>query len=553
MCHRLMPLISMVLLLGLAGPVLAGNNFTGNGDGSSWDDPNNWGAGLVPFDTTTHPASTTPQWYNDATWTIDGTTCVIDETMAAACYTLQVGAYGGDNTLLMTGGTLDIGTWGFNIGRGGNGDNGHVGSSGHVRMSGGVINTEWTTIPTQWGTSPVIQGELIMEGGTLNTGWMNLGGTEVGIGTVKLSGGVINVIDCDGDTPFVISNANCSMDVAGGSLIVCGDHVALIEEYIGNGWIIAHGGIGDFELDFNVRNPGATTLTALLSSDRAQQPTPGMLAEGIYPNFVLSWRPGAEVQASAGHDLYFGTSYEEVNDADPMNHLNVLYANVDSNSYGPVDLELNKTYYWRVDQINDSHPDKMWRGHVWQFTATEYLTVDDFESYGSTPLSGPWTAGGGVTAWVDTSNVNSGVHAMRLVYSDIAPAVVSRALVDEDWIQYGIQALNIRCKADAGVQAVSVALNHGTEQVIEDVGLSSDWQDLEFDISQFAIDAASVNHISIQIVPVQGASGVVIIDDIRLYPCRPGGLVGDLNGDCVVNFKDFAMFSDSWMDAKYWP
>ena len=80
-----MPLLSAFLVLGLVGSATAGNNFTGGGDGSSWDDPANWAVGLVPFDTTTHPASTTPQWYNDVTWTTDGTTCVIDEGTAAAC------------------------------------------------------------------------------------------------------------------------------------------------------------------------------------------------------------------------------------------------------------------------------------------------------------------------------------------------------------------------------------------------------------------------------------------------------------------------------------
>ena len=403
MLHKLMPLLCTVLVGSVSISALAGNDFTGDGDGSSWDDPANWGAGLVPFDTTTHPGSTDPKWYNDATWARDGTTCVIDDSVAAECYALQVGAYGGDNTLVMTGGTLGVGTWGFNIGRGGNGDENHAGSFGHVLMSGGVINTEWTTLPTQWGKSPVIKGELIMEGGTLNTGWLNMGGTEVGIGILKLIGGVINVHGCDlGDeTPFVMSSSNTSMDVTDGTLIVCGDQVAHLQGYINNGWITAHGGIGDFQLDYSVRNLGATTLTALLSSDRAQQPDPAMLARDVHPELTLGWFPGAQVQASAGHDLYFGTSYDEVNDADPITHTNVLYANLDSSTYGPLDLILNKTYYWRVDQINETHADAMWRGHVWQFTVAEYLAIDDFESYNGSPLAGTWTPGPGKAVLCD--------------------------------------------------------------------------------------------------------------------------------------------------------
>jgi len=551
MYDKLTYLLAAVLVLGLAGSAVAGNNFTGAGDGSSWDDPANWSAGEPPFDATTHPA---PDWINDATWTSDGTTCVIDDTMAAACYALQVGSYGGDNTFIMTGGALDIGPWGFNIGRGGNNNQGHAGSFGHVLLSGGEINAEFTSIPEQWGNSPVIQGELVMEGGTLETDWMRISNsTGVGVGVLELKGGDINVTDCEADIPFEMCSENASMDVAGGTLIVCGDQVAQIQEYINNGWITAHGGIGDFELDYDVRHPGRTTLTALLSSNRAQQPNPGMLATGEHPEVALSWLPSANVQDANGHDVYFGTSYDEVNDADPLSHPNVLYANVDSNSFGPPALDLNRTYYWRVDQINEAHEDKMWRGFVWQFTVAEYLVIDDFVAYGDCPLSGRWRAGGSATLSLDTSDVSSGAQAMRIAYTDAEPAVASSAIASEDWTRYGIQALNLWCRADAGAQALSVVLNNSAEQLVYGIGQTSDWQELQFDLSQFGVDLSNISHIGIQIVPVTGETGAVIIDDIRVYPCRPGGLVGDLNGDCVVNFADFATLSNTWLDAKFWP
>ena len=50
-----------------------------------------------------------------------------------------------------------------------------------------------------------------------------------------------------------------------------------------------------------------------------------------------------------------------------------------------------------------------------------------------------------------------------------------------------------------------------------------------------------------------GGAGTVYFDAIRIYPCRPGGLAADLNGDCVVDLADLSIFLDGWLDKKLWP
>lgn len=373
-------LVSFTLILGLSTLAIAGNNFTGAGDGSSWDDPNNWSTGLLPFDTTTNPGTTEPKWYNDATWTMDDTTCVIDETMAAACFALQIGAYGGDNTLLMTGGTLDIGPWGFNIGRGGNDNAGHAGSSGHVQMSGGAITAGTLAIPEQWGTGPVISGELIMEGGSITVGGMHMG-TEVGVGIVELNGGVIN------SGWFDMRSENASLDVAGGTLILDGDKVGQLQGYIDSGWITSP---GTLELDFDVTNAGKTTLMAsgleMPPVEKATAPSPADGAVDVLPDAILSWTGD---MAATQHFVYLLATPADPNAAPAYALSRVALATdvVDGNGafspekleiletgervLTPVPLEYDTTYLWSVDLgVMGSQPydPNTIRGDTWTFT-----------------------------------------------------------------------------------------------------------------------------------------------------------------------------------------
>ena len=44
-----------------------------------------------------------------------------------------------------------------------------------------------------------------------------------------------------------------------------------------------------------------------------------------------------------------------------------------------------------------------------------------------------------------------------------------------------------------------------------------------------------------------GGAGMVYLDDIKVYPCRPVGLATDLSDDCLVDLTDLAIFMDSWL------
>lgn len=56
---------------------------------------------------------------------------------------------------------------------------------------------------------------------------------------------------------------------------------------------------------------------------------------------------------------------------------------LDAISYDPGPLEWGKTYYWRVDEVNNAEAVSPWKGSVWSFTTATFLVIDDFEGYTS--------------------------------------------------------------------------------------------------------------------------------------------------------------------------
>ncbi|MBN2181014.1 MAG: LamG domain-containing protein, partial [Sedimentisphaerales bacterium] len=117
-------------------------------------------------------------------------------------------------------------------------------------------------------------------------------------------------------------------------------------------------------------------------SSTATLPNPDNGDTEVVRDTSLSWKEG---QYSDTHNVYFGTDFNDVNEASVSDPRGVLVAEKHTDTtfepLGADILEYNTTYYWRVDEINDSEPNSPWRGETWSFTTLNYLTVDDFESY----------------------------------------------------------------------------------------------------------------------------------------------------------------------------
>ena len=88
----------------------------------------------------------------------------------------------------------------------------------------------------------------------------------------------------------------------------------------------------------------------------AYNPDPSDGAVDVNPSVSLSWTAGS---GAVTHDVYFSVSNQAVIDGTaPVAHVTKAH-------YGPLSLDLGKTYYWRVDEVEGSATHK---GDVWNFT-----------------------------------------------------------------------------------------------------------------------------------------------------------------------------------------
>jgi len=110
-------------------------------------------------------------------------------------------------------------------------------------------------------------------------------------------------------------------------------------------------------------------ITQISDPTKSYDPAPQNGATSVNVDPILSWTPGVYAEL---HDIYLGTDFNDVNDANRGNPMDVLEKQGhDSNSYGPLALEYETTYYWRIDDVNDPN---IYKGSVWSFTTSkEYL------------------------------------------------------------------------------------------------------------------------------------------------------------------------------------
>ncbi len=99
----------------------------------------------------------------------------------------------------------------------------------------------------------------------------------------------------------------------------------------------------------------------------ASEPQPKDEADNVDRDAVLSWKSGEYTDT---HDVYFGTDFNDVNDAAITDPRGVtISAGQNANTFDTGRLEFGQTYYWRVDEVNDAHTDSPWKGSLWSFTA----------------------------------------------------------------------------------------------------------------------------------------------------------------------------------------
>ena len=86
---------------------------------------------------------------------------------------------------------------------------------------------------------------------------------------------------------------------------------------------------------------------------------------------VLQWRAG---DFAVLHEAYFGDSFEKVSTATPadtdvfLGRQAITMLSVGTaGGLVPTPLVPGKTYYWRIDEVNDANAASPWKGNVWHF------------------------------------------------------------------------------------------------------------------------------------------------------------------------------------------
>jgi len=303
----------------------------------------------------------------------------------------------------------------------------------------------------------------------------------------------------------------------------------------------------------------------------AWAPTPPDLAKDVVRDVNLVWRPG---DYAVQHDVYFGTNFDDVNDADTSS--NVYKGRYEATTYDPGPLELNTTYYWRIDEVSDPC---IWKGNVWRFTVANYLVVDDFESYGSQAeflsnwgyLNSPAHL---ITLGLPPYPAHTGTQSLYYTYLNyLVPyyAEAARTLDPaQDWTEAGVKILTLFfsgwptnstaetmfCRIEDSSSNLSARVNYGDQpgEDMSDVQLE-EWQEWNIPLSSFSgVDLTSVSKLRIGFGPESpsspGGMGQVFFDDIRLYPprCVPAyGPPYDFSGNCVVDMADVAIMAEQWL------
>ncbi|MHC4677849.1 MAG: LamG-like jellyroll fold domain-containing protein [Planctomycetota bacterium] len=169
---------------------------------------------------------------------------------------------------------------------------------------------------------------------------------------------------------------------------------------------------------------------------------------------TLGFRGGRE---AAAHEVYLDDNWQAVaRGTAPV-------ATVTEASYGPLSLELGQTYFWRIDEVNDTETPATWRGDIWSFSTQGHFLVDDFEDYNDYPpdeIFSTWTDGyndptnGALVAndeapFAETAIVHWDAQAMPFRYDNSAGlSEATQTLTSgRDWTKGGVEALSLwfRC------------------------------------------------------------------------------------------------------------
>ncbi len=290
---------------------------------------------------------------------------------------------------------------------------------------------------------------------------------------------------------------------------------------------------------------------------RAREPYPADMND-VPTDVTLSWRAGREAQQ---HIVSLSTDQQAVSDG------NAVITTIGEASYGPLSLDLGSTYYWRIDEVNDTATPTTWIGDVWNFNTQEYIVVEDFERYTDDDPNRIWDVwsdgwddnNNGSTMgypnpdfiagehYVETDIVHGGEQSAPIFYDNSSATYsevsvnTSNLAIGSDWAPGSPETLVLWFYGDPNNTPADMYIKINSKKVSyqgdPDNLTRPRWNQLNIDLSEFGVDIGSITTLVIgferTITPA--VESMVFVDDIRLYreappiaePVEPGseGLV----------------------------
>ena len=276
-------------------------------------------------------------------------------------------------------------------------------------------------------------------------------------------------------------------------------------------------------------------------------PEPANGAVDVTQSPILTWAHGVFADS---HEVYFGTDAEAVKNADTSSPEYKGSGNHGSESFDPGQLEWDTTYYWRIDEANNTNVDSPWTGPLWSFTTANFLIIDDFESYndlnedepGSNRIYLAWIDGfenpsvnGSVVGnfdppFAEQTIVHGGLQSMPMAYDNtVGKSEATLTLTsNRDWTVNGVNTLTIWYRGGSANAAENLYVALNDSAVVNhdnpDAALKTSWTQWNVDLQAFAdqgVNLANVNSITLGLGnrsnPTDGGAGMMYFDDIYLY------------------------------------
>jgi len=270
---------------------------------------------------------------------------------------------------------------------------------------------------------------------------------------------------------------------------------------------------------------------------REAQPADGDVTDNV--EVALNWRAGRE---AAVHEVYLGTDPNDL----------VLADTVTGDAYPATDLNYATTYHWQIVEVNDAEDPRSYAGDILSFSTPAYGVVDDFDQYdndcqriffawvdglghnGGTDIDdcdvppsngngGGSIVGNASSPFAENTIVKSG-QSMPFEYNNsLGTSETTLALAPQDWTAHGTKSLSLYFHGDpANTGQLYVRIN--TTKILYD-GLAdalqrTQWLPWNIDLSTVAGNLQSVTSFAVGIDGAT-ASGILYVDDIRLYPLAP--------------------------------